>query len=34
MALILYPEYFDEQGNPIKDKLSFDKPNERGTDSG
>ncbi|MBO5854414.1 MAG: hypothetical protein J6Q61_06735 [Bacteroidales bacterium] len=29
-ALILYPEYFDEQGNPIKDKLPFDKPKERG----
>ena len=28
-ALILYPEYFDEQGNPIKDKLPFDKPKER-----
>jgi hypothetical protein len=28
--LILYPEYFDEQGNPMKDKLPFDKPKERG----
>lgn len=25
-ALILYPEYFDEEGNPIKEKLPFAKP--------
>lgn len=24
-ALLLYPEYFDEQGKPIIDKLPFDK---------
>lgn len=25
-ALILYPEYFDENGEPIKDMLPLDKP--------
>ena len=25
-ALILYPEYFDEDGNPIKDILPIDEP--------
>ena len=25
-ALILYPEYFDSNGNPIKDMLPFAKP--------
>lgn len=28
-ALILYPEYFDESGNPIKEKLPFDKPTKK-----
>lgn len=33
-ALLLNPEYFDEQGNPIKDKLPFDKPKERRSKKG
>lgn len=26
VALILYPEYFDDNGEPIKDMLPLDKP--------
>lgn len=28
-ALVLYPEYFDDNGEPIKDMLPLDKPKSK-----